>query len=68
MSGGAVLLPDTGEVVGMVTSCIHADQFRCRCRTPFRKIIVPFVENLSFSRGKRNPAALTGADITGAAL
>jgi S1-C subfamily serine protease len=68
MSGGAVLLPDTGEVVGMVTSCIHADKVPLPMSYAIpSEIIAPFVENLSFSRGKRNSAGLTGADITGAA-
>lgn len=69
MSGGAVLLPDTGEVVGMVTSCIHVDN---KVPLPMSyaipsEVIAPFIENISFGRGKRESSRITGADITGAA-
>jgi S1-C subfamily serine protease len=68
MSGGAVLLPDTGEVVGMVTSCIHADKVPLPMSYAIpSEIIAPFIENISFGRTKQDATGLTGADITGAA-
>lgn len=68
MSGGAVLLPDTGEVVGMVTSCIHVDN---KVPLPMSyaipsEVIAPFIEKITFGRGKPGSSKISGADITGA--
>jgi len=50
MSGGAVFLPDTGEVVGMITSCVHYQE---EIPLPMTyalpsEIIAPFVEVITF--------------------
>ncbi|MDT5120854.1 MAG: hypothetical protein QOC96_336 [Acidobacteriota bacterium] len=49
MSGGAVLLPNTGEVVGMVTSCIHAGDVPLPMSYAIpSEIIAPFADSISF--------------------
>lgn len=53
MSGGAVFLPDTGEVVGMVTSCVHAGDIPLPMSYAIpSEVIAPFAENISFGGGQ----------------
>lgn len=58
MSGGAVFLPSTGDVVGMITSCVHVIGHDS-APTPLpmsyaipSEVIAPFAENISFTREK----------------
>jgi hypothetical protein len=61
-----VILPDTGEVVGMVTSCIHAGQVPLPMSYAIpSEVIVPFVNNLSFKRKKKEDDKITASDILG---
>jgi hypothetical protein len=56
MSGGAVFLPETGEVVGMVTSCVHMGDIPQPMSYAIpSEIIAPYVELVTFGtdRNKR---------------
>jgi len=61
MSGGVVILPKTGEVVGMVTSCVHTSvEPSNTTMVPLpisyaipSEVIKPFVENVTFEKQKR---------------
>jgi S1-C subfamily serine protease len=67
MSGGAVFLPNTGEVVGMVTSCIHVGEVPLPMSFAIpSEVIAPFVESISFSTTDDKREKITGNDITGA--
>ena len=50
MSGGAVFLPETGEVVGMVTSCVHTNGIPQPMSYAIpSEIIAPYVELVTFT-------------------
>lgn len=67
MSGGAVFLPDTGEVVGMVTSCVHAGDIPQPMSYAIpSEVVAPFAEKIGFSTKKKASSRLSGSDITGA--
>ena len=66
MSGGAVFLPNTGEVVGMVTACVHAGDVPLPMSYAIpSEVIAPFVEKIGFTRKKNESRKITGSDITG---
>jgi hypothetical protein len=66
MSGGAVFLPNTGEVVGMVTSCVHAGGIPQPMSYAIpSEVIAPFAEKIGYTRKKNEREKLTGKDITG---
>jgi S1-C subfamily serine protease len=72
MSGGAVILPTTGEVVGMITSGIDADDIPLPMSYAIpSEVIAPFIENISFTRKKNESekkegtGKLTADDILG---
>jgi S1-C subfamily serine protease len=45
MSGGAVFLPETGEVVGMITSCVHLNDIPLPMSYAIpSEVIAPFVQ------------------------
>ncbi len=49
MSGGAVFLPETGEIVGMITGCVHHNDIPLPMSYAIpSEIIAPFVEVISF--------------------
>jgi hypothetical protein len=49
MSGGAVFLPKTGEVVGMITSCVHINDIPQPMSYAIpSEIIAPYVEVITF--------------------
>jgi hypothetical protein len=50
MSGGAVFLPDTGEVIGMITSCLQKNGVSLpRSIAIPSEIIAPYVELVTFT-------------------
>lgn len=52
MSGGAVFLPDSGEIIGMITSCVHSNGIPQPMSYALpSEILAPFVEVISFTRG-----------------
>lgn len=52
MSGGAVFLPETGEVVGMITSCVHHGDIPLPISYALpSEIIHPFVQVFEYSTG-----------------
>jgi S1-C subfamily serine protease len=57
MSGGAVFLPKTGEIIGMVTGGIKIGEIPLPMSYAIpSEVLAPFAENLGFKRGPRgNP-------------
>jgi hypothetical protein len=58
MSGGAVFLPETGEVIGMITSCAEIKGISQPMSYAIpSEIIAPYVELVTFKGRKSKPAA-----------
>ncbi|HEY6215507.1 MAG TPA: trypsin-like peptidase domain-containing protein [Pyrinomonadaceae bacterium] len=57
MSGGAVFLPKTGEVVGMITSCVHTNGIPQPMSYAIpSEILAPYVEVITFETEKDKKA------------
>lgn len=57
MSGGAVFYPETGKVIGMVTSCVHVNSIPQEISYALpSEIIAPYVKTITFKTKSDNEA------------